>query len=129
MDSPFRSPTRAFFVRFPSIPPRIHPFQRGASRGCSARTSAACSTMRTTNGRCARSAQCDRFPSFSLSLSLFFSSPFSLRFASPDTLSLSFPRSLWKFNFYPPFFLSLSLSRGSPIFSTYVHELAGTRYR
>lgn len=44
VDSPFRSPTRAFFVRFPSIPPRI-PLPL-SSRGCGSR------------GRAQRAAQC-----------------------------------------------------------------------
>lgn len=129
MDSPFRSPTRAFFVRFPSIPPRIHPFQRGASRGCSARTSAACSTMRTTDGRCARSAQCDRSPSLSLSQSLLLLPFFTLLRLTRHPLSF-FSALVMEIQLLSPLLsLSLSLSRGSPIFSTYVHELAGTRYR
>lgn len=124
VDSPFRSPTRAFFVRLPRflLVSTLTPFESWLRI---AGTSAACSTMRATNGRCARSAQCTpRFPSLLVSSSPPFFTP--LRLTDIPTPPLFFSRSLWKFNFYPPSSLSLSLSRLCNIFN--VHELAGSRY-
>lgn len=124
VDSPFRSPTRAFFVRFPSIPPRIHPYpfrvvvaDRGDERSVQ-------HNARNQRQMCALRSM---HATLSLSLSLFFSPPFSLRFASPISRHpLSFFRARYGNSTFIPPPLSLSLSRLCNIFN--VHELAGSRY-
>ena len=109
VDSPFRSPTRAFFVRFPSIPPRIHPYpfrvvvaDRGDERSVQ-------HNARNQRQMCALRSM---HATLSLSLSLFF----SLLFHSasphryPDTPSLFFALVMEIQLLSPLLSLSLSLS-------------------
>lgn len=126
VDSPFRSPTRAFFVRFPSIPPRIHPYpfrvvvaDRGDERSVQ-------HNARNQRQMCALRSM---HATLSLSLSLFFSPLFhsASPHRYPDTPSLFFRARYGNSTFIPPpLSVSLSLSRLCNIFN--VHELAGSRY-